>query len=205
MTALELSYYIINNQKKFSNQGLSPLKLQKLLYYIHVWGIVSHHEVLETYFEKWNFGPVNPEVYSHYKKFGNSNIIPETNTGKKLSVRSKKFVDFILSNYIKYDAVTLSAMTHRDSPWQETLHNQTISKNSIRKFYSKLNFAKNFPLGKSKPFYPIETDLHYAYVLDFPQNESQKPFYFNSYSEYLKLEKKNQKDFEAEIKNWSNS
>jgi len=205
MTALELSYYIINKQKIFSPQGISPLKLQKLLYYVFVWDIVAEKNILDCTFVKWPLGPVNNEVYHHYKKFGKNNIPVNSNEQASLEAHSIIFVGFILSNYGKYDAVTLSAMSHKDEPWQITVNDNPIDKKLIKKYYSKLNFAKNFPFSKSKPFYPVETDLHYAYLLDMPSVHNKIPLHFNSYSEYLDLEKKNQKSLDNQIKNWFKS
>jgi uncharacterized phage-associated protein len=202
MTALELSYYILKNQKDFSVSGITPLKLQKLLYYTYVWSLVANEKILADHFVKWQYGPVNLAVYAHYKKFGKAAITSDFNGAFELLPDVKKFVDFVLSNYIKYDAVTLSAMTHKDIPWREAPNDGVIDENAIKKFYSKLNFAKNFPIDESKLFYPIETDLHYAYILDMPKTESEKPVCFNSYAEYLELEEKNQKDFEKKYNRW---
>lgn len=202
MKIINLSYYIVNNYGKLSPDGITPLKLQKLLYYIYVWGIVSKHKILDTHFIKWAFGPVNSEVYYHFKEYGKEAIPKDKSHQLKLSKSKKDFVEFVVNNYIKYDAITLSAMTHKDIPWQETAQNLTIPEKEIKKFYCKLNFAKNFPLGKSKYFYPVETDLHYAYILDMPSKVSKKIIYFDSYKEYLKLEKQSKKAFEKEFKEW---
>ncbi len=200
MKPLELSYYIINQFSSLSPDGITPLKLQKLLYYAYVWGIVSQNKDLEAKFEKWNYGPVNTEVYYHFKKTGKSQISPDYSKTIELSSKYKKFLDFTLSNYIKYNAITLSAMSHKDLPWQETEKNNTIDEKAIKTFYSKLNFAKNFPLGKSKYFYPVETDLHYSFILDMPAKAGKNTFCFESYSEYLQLEKQSQQAFEKEFK-----
>lgn len=202
MKSIKFSYYLINKFSQLSPDGISPLKLQKLLYYVYVWSIVAKNKFLDIKFEKWNFGPVNSEVYYHFKSIGKNSIPKDKSVKFKLSNHEKKFVDFVISNYIKYDAITLSAMTHKDLPWQSTLHNKVIKEKSIKQFYSKLNFAKNFPLGHSKYFYPVETDLHYAYILDMPSNLGKKTFHFDSYEEYLQLEKQSQKHFEKEFKEW---
>ena len=202
MKTINFSYYLINNFSQLSPGGITPMKLQKLLYYVFAWSLVAKTKFLDAKFEKWDFGPVNPEVYYHFTSIG-KNSIPCNKAEKiDLSDIQKKFVDFVVCNYIKYDAVTLSAMTHKDLPWQITPKNQIIDEKSIKKFYSKLNFAKNFPLGESQFFYPVETDLHYAYILDMPTNIGKDIFQFDSYDEYLKLEKLSQKQFEKEIEEW---
>ncbi len=197
MKALELSKYIVQNYHDASFDGITPLKLQKLLYYVHVWGIVSENKILTDNFCKWKHGPVNDEVYKSYKNYGDSKISPSQNvTLPDFSTNEKDFVDFVISNYVKFSAITLSAMTHQDKPWQETSTNSYISESSIKSFYSSLLFAKNFPIDENKPFYPVETDLHYSFVLDFLTSQHDEPFYYKSYKEYLSLEKKSNSDFE---------
>lgn len=202
MNAINFSYYIINNFNKLSPDGISPLKLQKLLYYVYVWSIISKNKFLNFKFKKWNYGPVNKEVYLNFKSNGSNPILPDKSKKSILPSGNAKFVDFTVSNYIKFDAITLSAMTHKDLPWQKTANNEFIKETEIKKFYGKLNFAKNFPLGKNKKFYPIETDLHYAFILDMPEKVGEQTFYFDSYNEYLKLESQSKKDFEKKFNKW---
>jgi len=198
MKAIDLSYYIVKNAEKFSPEGITPLKLQKLIYYVYVWGIVAGKKVIEDNFEKWPYGPVNRQVYSKYKNYGKEKIMPDNSSDIILDGAEKKFVDFILSNYAKFDAVTLSAMTHKESPWQNTETNSVIDETLIKNFYSKLNFAKNFLPETKKYFYAVETDLHACYSFDVV-NDSEKSFCFGSYNEYLELEEKNKRDFENGI------
>lgn len=205
MDTINLSKYIVNNYHNTSKDGITPLKLQKLLYYIYVWGIISNHKVINDKFYKWKNGPVNPAVYDYYKSFSGSKINPDFSNLNSITSQDKNFIDFIASNYVKFSAITLSAMTHQDAPWQKTGYNDIISEESIKDFYSKLNFAKNFPIDENKPFYPVETDLHYSFVLDFSEDFANKPFHYNSYKEYLELEKKSKDDFEKQFKNWFHS
>jgi len=73
----------------------------------------------------------------------------------------------------------------------------------VKKFYSKLNFAKNFPVDFNKPFYPVETDLHYSFVLDFSETTKSNPFAYKSYDEYLMLHNKSKKDLKKLLDEWS--
>jgi len=167
------------------------------LYYVYVWGIVSDHKIISDNFCKWQHGPVNPEVYHSYKSFGDTKIQPDPyDLAPTLSSEEKHFVDFIISNYVKFSAITLSAMTHQDKPWQDTSISTHITEDSIKSFYSSLHFSKNFPIDENKPFYPVETDLHYSFVLDFLTTPNDEPFFYKSYKEYLELEKKSNSDFD---------
>ena len=56
----ELPHYILAT---YADYKITPLKLQKLLYYAKVWGIVAGEELYQGEFKKWTHGPVNTEVY----------------------------------------------------------------------------------------------------------------------------------------------
>jgi len=199
MKILTLSYYIINHVK-----SVDPLKLQKLLYYTKVWGLVSGARIVHEPFEKWAYGPVNPEVYAKFKGYGNS-VIPKSNVpDAKAPKDEKELIDFILACYSPFDAVTLSALTHQDIPWQETPKNHVISESSILKYYSKSPFAKNFPFDENKPFYPVETDFHYAFIFDM-EEKTAKSLPFFSFKEYKKLMRQNRLMLENAISTIGNS
>lgn len=190
MKILDLGNYLIKNYTSKSPDGITPLKLQKLLYYVYVWNIVEDKNIIDAEFLKWEYGPVNKIVYDNFKKYGKSSIPEPEHSEAEISSEEKKFIDFIASNYSQFNALTLSAMTHQDAPWKETKANEVISINLIKSFYSHLNFAKNFPIDYEKPFYPVETDFHYSFILDFANDDNANNLYFKSYNYYLELIKK---------------
>ena len=202
MKPLDLAYYILNNYNNVSEQGITPLKIQKLLYYIYVWGIVSNDKIFNEKFLKWNFGPVLPEIYHEFKLFGKSPINISHEKEITIDENDKVFIDFVVSNYIKFDAITLSSMTHQDDPWKLTISDQEISEELIKQFYSKLNFAKNFPVNPEKPYYPVATDLHYSFILDFPDNSPESAISYKSYNAYLEIGKKAKTEFNNEFSKW---
>ncbi len=200
MKSIDLSYHLLDN---YSSQfNITPLKLQKLLYYVYVWGIVSGNEIVKDDFVKWEHGPVNVETYYNYKEFGGSGIKNSKKNYPDLSISEIEFIDFIVSNYIKFSAYTLSSMTHQDLPWKETQKDEIIAPASILKFYSTLNFAKNFPIDFNKPFYPVETDLHYSFIFDFSENDNSSGCNYKNYKEYLKLSEKTSQEFKQHFNDW---
>ena len=57
---------------------LTPLKLQKLLYFAHGWHLVLDSDgdpLLDEDIEAWKYGPVVPSIYHKFKEFRNN---PET-------------------------------------------------------------------------------------------------------------------------------
>ena len=179
MNALSLSHYIIH---KYND--ITPMKLQKLLYYLKVWGIVSDAFTVDTEFEKWAYGPVSNEIYLAYKKYKSAVIPKETVLPVKLPAGLQPSIDFVLDCYAVYSAVTLSAMTHQEKPWKKTPANQVITEKQMLKYYSKQPFAKNFPFDPKKPFYPPQTDMQSAYIFDMDSKEAENMLMYSSYEEY---------------------
>lgn len=177
-----LAGYVLN---KYQGQ-ITPMKLQKLLYYVKVWTLVAEHKVVKPQdaFYAWKYGPVNPSVYHQYKHYKNTEIT-DTPPYQQLSNADKQHVDFILESYSFYSAISLSKTTHAEDPW--ILNKDTGSKikdQQILDYYSKEQFAKNFPLGVHSEYYPPNTVSHHAFIFDMDENDSATQPTFNSIDEY---------------------
>lgn len=86
-----------------SKRGLTPKKIQKLVYYAYAWFIALNNQnsddIENTLFneqpEAWIHGPVFPSLYRQYKSSG-WNEVPQTkepiqdNNGKKTLIRANK-------------------------------------------------------------------------------------------------------------------
>jgi uncharacterized phage-associated protein len=187
MTIAKASQYILTHYK-----NISPLKLQKLLYYLKVWGIVSSEYSIEGDFVKWTYGPVNEVVYNAYKQYGDKVIPTIEQNGITLPAHQEEVIKFVLDCYLPYDAITLSAMTHEDEPWKNTSLKKVIPEKAIALFYSKTPFAKNFPFNPEKTFYPVQSDLHYAFIFDMTKKEGAQFSSYKSYNDYaakIKIQK----------------
>ncbi|KQP40004.1 Panacea domain-containing protein [Pseudorhodoferax sp. Leaf274] len=116
--------------------AISPMKLQKLVYYAHGWytGYTGTPLINEAV-EAWQFGPVIPSLYHEFKRFGSgpihgkateldfaslqSTVVPPPADG---SVRA--FLANVWNSYKGFTATKLSEMTHAaDSPWARTWQN----------------------------------------------------------------------------------
>jgi uncharacterized phage-associated protein len=113
--------------------GLSPMKLQKLMYYAQAWHLkVKGAPLLDDNFARWKFGPVIPSIYHEFKDFGYRDIstmattLSEDGAGFKMHVpkvpeddlSTWALVDAIISRYGSLGAQALSARTHQPgSAW----------------------------------------------------------------------------------------
>ncbi|MBI5726508.1 MAG: DUF4065 domain-containing protein [Ignavibacteriales bacterium] len=201
MDVVHLAWYIVNNFSELSPEGITLFKLQKLLYFIKAWSLVADVEIADMAFYKEDFGPLNPDIEDAFKTFAAEAITPDATKQIVLSPDKKKFLDFVVGNYIKHSAITLSALTAQDKAWQETPLHEKISEEAIKGFYNSFSFANNFPVESSKPFYPVATDMHFAFVLDIVDNEQTGLQPFASYDEFLAMEEQSEKLFIEQLKN----
>lgn len=195
MNDILLAKYVILNFKDLSPDGLTHLKLQKLLYYLNVWDIVNGLNFIKMEFYKWDFGPVNKIVYNEFKGYKKNQLeIPKEHLDFTYTETQKNFIEFIIKNYIIFDAYTLSALTHSEEPWQQTPTNKKIEDKLIKEYYGKKEFAKNFPLGAKGKFYPLQTEFFYSFILDMDINKYHLLDTIYKFSDYQKLEEKSKKE-----------
>ncbi len=181
MEPLILAQYILH---KYPN--ITHVKLQKLLYYLKVWGVIAGHNVVAGEFEKWTYGPVIPSVYHTYKSSGSNPIPPSNTPTPMLDKTTQELVDFILEVYVPYQAFDLSAMTHRELPWDKIPDGTIITESQIQVAYAQLPFAQNFnPFDLAhKPYYVVQSNGWYAYVLDMNDEDARRSTQFSSYAAY---------------------
>lgn len=116
---------------KARGDKISPMKLQKLVYYAHGWfaGYTGKPLINESV-EAWQYGPVIPSLYREFKCFGSGEIgakacamegfeFVEVPSPEDEGMR--KFLTSVWESYGKYTGIALSEMTHAaGSPWDET-------------------------------------------------------------------------------------
>lgn len=75
-SAFEIVPHLLKQSEKSAESLITPLKLQKLLYYAQAWSLVFRGKALfYEDIEAWVHGPVIPLVYQRYKHHG-YNLIP---------------------------------------------------------------------------------------------------------------------------------
>lgn len=199
INSLALADYILAS---YPNKDITPMKLQKLAYYTKVWTLVAGKPIVNAEFYKWEFGPVNLDIYHMYKELGGS-VIPSTPVVKpKMSESQGTLCAFILDNYINYSAFALSTMTHNEDPWVKTAKNAIIDDTQILDFYSKLPFAKNFQKSalQKGSFHLLQDNAWHSFTLDMTPNEATAFESYPSFDEYVKQSKNAENDFQEFFK-----
>lgn len=152
---LDVCRYIINYSNK-QGYDISNLKLQKLLYFVQAYFLISSDEHKPCFVEEieaWDFGPVVPEAYHEYKRYGNMDIpcvIRYFEKGKNnefikhifdkncISSNDRKKIRDVVDNFADYSASDLVELTHAQSPWKDAYipnMNNLITKESIVRYF----------------------------------------------------------------------
>lgn len=116
MRAIEIARYFISLD---DDEGISNLKLQKLLYYAQGLSLaLSGKELFKDDVCAWTHGPVCPDVYHEYKRFGSSPIQDDT-PPPELKPEQEALLDEVYEVFGQYSAWKLRNMTHEEDPWVE--------------------------------------------------------------------------------------
>ena len=122
--------------------GISNLKLQKLLYYAQGFSMAAYGEPLfKEDVVAWEHGPVVVEVYEKYKKNG-SNYIPSDTCPASLTTDEKNLIQSIWNVYGQFSAWKLRDMTHNEIPWLNTKRNQIIPQERMVSYFKDLVVSK---------------------------------------------------------------
>jgi len=137
---------ILVHHRDFFCDSLSPMKLQKMCYYVQGIYMAGYQgKILFTEdFEAWTYGPVIRDLYSEYKGYGWKTIDGDISQ-PELREEKLTLIQFCVEVYGQYDGGALSTMTHREKPWIEARNglpdtegsNAIISKESMRNFFEE--------------------------------------------------------------------
>ncbi|MBP6897309.1 MAG: SocA family protein [Pseudacidovorax sp.] len=118
---------------KAAGESVTPMKLQKLVYYANGWYMgYTNEPLIDEPIEAWQFGPVIPSLYHAFKQFGARAITveaqdfnPATQSFEVVAPPSDpallQFLENIWRSYGQYTGIRLSEMTHAPGgPWEET-------------------------------------------------------------------------------------
>lgn len=133
---MDAAHYLIYLSYGARSRSLTSLKLQKLLYLAQGWSYVwDNRPLFQDEFEAWQYGPVNAEVYSYFKKYGRNEIPEQEGYEGYLDKDSRETLDAIWEKYCSYSAFELVELTHKQEPWRNAYPGRATIKNSDIKFY----------------------------------------------------------------------
>lgn len=126
-SAMAVANTFIRRMKENRLADLTPMKLQKLLYFAQGWHL-EHYRVplIDDFFARWTYGPVIPSLYHDFKEYGagqiadyGGHIVLEGGSYVKKrpivpdeDVSTWQLVDAIINTYGGFNGPQLSALTH---------------------------------------------------------------------------------------------
>lgn len=120
-------------------EGISNLKLQKLVYYAQGYYLALYGVPLfEDDIEAWVHGPVVPSLYHEFKEYGSDSIenLKGFNEHTCLTKQEIGHIEEIYDVFGQFSAWKLRDMTHEESPW---IKNEScggvISKRELKKYF----------------------------------------------------------------------
>jgi uncharacterized phage-associated protein len=115
--------YMLSKGIKPNGELLSPLSIQKMLYFAQGWHLAIREEPL--FFEEiraWRHGPVVKDVYTRFRRYGERSIDASAMLSQPnaiLSTPTRALIDEVWAMYGHYSAPSLVGLTHRDGPWKD--------------------------------------------------------------------------------------
>ena len=129
-SAVSVANSIIKLANDRGIRDLSPMKLQKLMYFTQFWYVKNfEHFLINDNFVRWKFGPVIPSIYYELKNYGSMHVdsyIRQLSPNNEAVVymiandddRAWQLLYKVLDKFGNLDGFELSALTHREkSSW----------------------------------------------------------------------------------------
>ena len=136
---------------------VTPLTLQKLLYYIQGnYAAIYDKPLFDALCEAWVHGPVYRNVYNLFRDFkynpiDDDRFVPLKESALPLTPEAKEVVDRVLDTFGMYSGKVLESITHKEAPWldarkgflpDETSHAE-ISLDAMKSYFKKVDEKYN--------------------------------------------------------------
>lgn len=136
---------------------VTPLTLQKLLYYIQGnYAAIYNKPLFDAPCEAWVHGPVYRNVYNLFRDFkynpiDDDRFVPLKESALPLTPEAKEVVDRVLDTFGMYSGKVLESITHKEVPWldarkgflpDETSHAE-ISLDAMKAYFKKVDEKYN--------------------------------------------------------------
>jgi uncharacterized phage-associated protein len=125
--------------KNEGEDGITHLKLQKLLYYAQGCYLAIYDKPLfSENIVAWKYGPVVEEVYEKFKRYrGKPLKIQEGVSIIGMNLTVQGFLEDIYQIWGQYSARKLVTTTHAETPFKITMQGDVISHEEIKKYFLK--------------------------------------------------------------------
>ena len=136
----DVADFFIELARQSEHDDITPLKLNKLLYYAQgLYLAKTGTPLFDEPIEAWNLGPVVPVIYHKYKACGRNPIeSDETDVAELFTDDEYSTLLDTAREYGIYSASYLVDKTHTETPWLSTQRNSVIDNALIAEYFSNL-------------------------------------------------------------------
>lgn len=137
LSCFDVARYFLALVDEESGDSLSNLKLQKLVYYAQGFHLALYDRLLfPERIEAWQHGPVVPDLYHAFKRFGSSPVVMDGEIDlEKYPAEVKELLDEVYSVFGQFSATRLRNITHQEPPWANTFDGGVISPDLMRDYF----------------------------------------------------------------------
>jgi uncharacterized phage-associated protein len=139
--ALQIANLLLQKAKEVGESGelMTNMKLQKMLYYEQGFHLACFGTPLfEEDIEAWQYGPVVPIVYEHYRQYGGEGLEPIETSNVVLDEEEMSIFNQVFEMFNKFSAIGLMNMTHSEKPWANAgtpMRGNIISKEALKDYF----------------------------------------------------------------------
>lgn len=150
-TANQIASWFLVKLNTNAGDTISPLKLQKLVYYAQAWHLVVFDKPLfEDVIEAWTHGPTVPSIYerfnhAHRESIPRDNLFGDGHDCPDFSFDTVEFLEDIRFKYGEHSAGYLEAQVCKEAPWRKARSMKKVGKpskveitqESMKNYYSQ--------------------------------------------------------------------
>ncbi|MBD2181756.1 DUF4065 domain-containing protein [Planktothrix sp. FACHB-1355] len=117
-SALDIARYFLYRVDRDAGDTISPLKLQKLVYYAQAWSLVLRDKpIFQEDIQAWVHGPAVYEVWDAYKDFRHGAIPEPQEELPEFEEDELEVLEEVWTAYGELSAKRLEDLTHSEAPW----------------------------------------------------------------------------------------
>ena len=118
ITIFDVANFFLKIVDRDSGSTITPLKLQKILYYAQGYYLAKFDKPLfNEDFQAWAHGPANPAIYDKYKDYRFESIDEPEEELYDFDEDISLFLAHIWDAFGIYDGKYLEELTHNEFPW----------------------------------------------------------------------------------------
>jgi uncharacterized phage-associated protein len=143
----DVARYFISRGTPNTDEAITHLKLQKLVYYAQAWHLALRDTPLfKDRIEAWVHGPVCPTLYQDFRGYGYHDINENVEVVDLDNSETEEILDAVWEAYGSFDGKYLEELTHQEQPWLDarenlsdwSYSNNVITHESMRQFYRQV-------------------------------------------------------------------